>query len=216
MKKITQNGSLIYILTIFLLMSISIICYKPSIFLCIPLLVSPAVMFLQTKVSRYAFMLGAINSILYAIAYAKMTLYATASYSVLVSFPLQLATFFNWSHHTQKRKTDLKQMSHLTLLITVMIIIGGVVLLCMIFSRLNSQYLFFDNCITILGIAATILCMLRYREYTILQILCNSISLIMFFIMLSDDPSKIIWIINASNAVICSYLALKKARNHKK
>lgn len=205
-----------YALIIFLLMLTVIIYYKPSALLCIPLIVSVIVMLLQSRVNRYAFALGASNSILYAIAYAKMTLYSTATYSFLVSFPLQLITFFNWSRHTEKKRTELKKMSLAKKMITAIGILSGFILLYIIFSCLNSQYLFFDNCITILGVIATILCMLRYQEYAILQILSNLISLITFFLMVKEDLSKIIWIINASNAIICSFLTLKNIKSEVK
>ena len=59
----------------FLLIVIAIIHYKPSPFLFIPLLVSAIIMLLQSRVNRYAFIVGAINAILYAIAYMKMSLH---------------------------------------------------------------------------------------------------------------------------------------------
>lgn len=202
-----QNIFLLYPSVVFLLMFTAMIYYKPSIFLCIPLLVSVVIMFLQSRVNRYAFLLGAINSILYAVAYMKMTLYSTAVYAILVSCPLQAITFFNWSNHTQKSTTELKRMSLVTRLKTVGIIIGGFLILYIVFSSMNSKYLFFDNCISILGIAASVLCMLRYQEYTFLQILGAFASLITFFIMVKSDPSKIIWIINSVHSLISTVWA---------
>lgn len=212
MIKKQEAASFVYALIIFLLMLSAIVYYKPTIFLYIPLLVSVAVMFLQSRVNRYAFMLGTINSVLYAIAYMKMTLYSTAMYALIVSCPLQLITFFNWNCHTKQKKTDLRKMSVSTRLKTSGLIIGGFILLYMIFFKLNSQYLFFDNSITILGIVSSVLCMLRFKEYAFLQILCNIISLITFMIMLNSDPSRIIWVINAANSIISSFIALKNIK----
>lgn len=92
MKKI-NNARPVYVFMIYILMIINIIRYKPSAFLYIPLFVSVLVMLLQARVSRYAFLVGGINSVLYMISYIKMSLYAMAIYSISVSFPLQMITF---------------------------------------------------------------------------------------------------------------------------
>lgn len=204
-----KTGSLIYYSAIFLLMLTAIICYKPSPLFFIPLLVSVIIMFLQSKVNRYAFLLGAINSLIYAVAYVKMSLYSTALYAFIVSCPLQLMTFVNWSRHTERQKTELRQMSVFTRLKTAGLMAGGFVLLYVIFYELNSKYLLLDNCISIIGTVASILCLMRFKEYVFLQIVSSCISLMTFIIMLKTEPSRIIWVINAANSVISSYLALK-------
>lgn len=56
-----------------------------------------------------------------------------------------------------------------------------------------------------------------FQEYTLLQIVCNLISLITFLLMLREDPSRIIWVVHATNAVISSALALRRmTKNQKK
>ena len=49
----------------------------------LPLFFSVFIMFLQSRVNRYAFLIGALNSILYAVAYFYMTLYSSAAYALL-------------------------------------------------------------------------------------------------------------------------------------
>lgn len=208
MKRL-KNGHLLYLFIIYVLMIVNIIRYKPSVFLYIPLLVSVLVMFLQSKVNRYAFLVGGINSILYMISYIKMSLYATAVYSITVSFSLQMITFFNWGRHTEKNKTELRKMTPKTKLAVLLSIVFGILFFYVVFSESNSQYRFFDNCVSVFGIVTSILCMLRFKEYSFLQILGNVISLGMFLVMAKDDPVKVIWVINSVNSLISSALAFK-------
>ena len=198
----------IYIFRISMIFIIAgVIYYKPPVFLFLPLLVSTFVMFLQSKVSRYAFLIGALNSILYGIAHIMQTLYSTALYALMVSFPLQFLTFLNWSKNTVGNKTQLRQMStkiRLTILGCIVVVWG---LVFVIFSVLNSKYLLLDISISVMGLLATILCTLRFKEYIFPQLLSNTISFCTYVLMLKEEPSTIIWVINAANALMCSILA---------
>ncbi len=191
----------------FLLIVIGIIHYKPSPLLFIPLLVSAVIMFLQSRVNRYAFVVGAINSVLYAIAYMKMSLYATALYAILVSSPLQVMTFVNWSRYTNQKETKLRKMSAKSRVWLFGGMLVGWLLLYIIFSELNSQYLLLDNSVAVLGAISTVLCALRFKEYTFLQMPTNIISLTTYLMMLEADPSRIIWVISTANATVCTWLA---------
>lgn len=206
---------LIYEIIVLSLMIAGIICYRPPVLTYISLLISMAVMFLQSKVNRYAFLIGALNSILYAVAYVKMQLYATALYALAFSCPLQLITFFNWNRYTNENRTRLREMLLKTRFKTLACIVGGFVLFYIIFRKMNSQYLFWDNCISILGIITSIICMLRFKEYIFLQILSNMVSLLTFITMLESDPSRIIWVVNCINAIISSCIAFKNMKLNK-
>ena len=191
----------------FLLIVIAIIHYKPSPFLFIPLLVSAIIMLLQSRVNRYAFIVGAINAILYAIAYMKMSLHATALYAILVSCPMQVMIFVNWSRYTNQRETKLRKMSVKSRVELFGGMLAGWLLLYMIFSGWNSQYLLLDNSVAVLGTISTVLCALRFKEYTFLQILANAIGFTTYLMMIEVEPSRIIWVISSANAIVCTWLA---------
>jgi len=176
----------------------------------LPLMISICVMFLQANVNRYAFLLGGLNSLLYAFAYCSMTLYTSAAYAVLFSFPLQIVTFFNWKRNSQGTETRTRSLS-----LKGRLLLGGAMFvswlaLCVVFSALGSRYLIWDNTTSVLGIVASILCMLRYSEYTVFQIIGSLISIMMFGAMLQDDPSQIVWLVYTIYAAICSVSALVK------
>jgi len=200
----------------FCLIIAGIIYFRPEPLMFLPVVVSALVMFLQSRVNRYAFFVGAINAVLYTIAYIKMSLYATAAYALLVSGTLQVLAFINWSKHTDKNETDIKSMTWglRIKLLTGMALLWGIIYL--IFAKFNSEYLVLDSTITVLGIIATILSTLRYKEYLPLQILLKAFSLFTYILMLSVDPSRIIWVISGANGIICSFIAIISINRRKK
>ncbi len=211
-----KRAFLIYEIIVLFLMIAGIVYYRPPALTYISLIISMVVMLLQSKVNRYAFFVGAINSVLYSVAYTKMQLYATALHALAFSCPLQFVTFFNWNRNTNKNKTELREMTTKTRLKTIGIMVGGFLILYLIFYKMNSQYLLLDNCISILGSVTAVVCMLCFKEYIFLQILCNIFSFVTFVMMLDTDPSRIIWVINYTNAIICSCMAFKNMNLSKK
>lgn len=95
----------------FILITATALIYSEDGFIIVPLYVSLAIMLLQSKANRYAFLLGGINSLLYAGVYAYTGLYAMAAYAALVSCPLQLVTFLNWSKRPYGNATVFKKLS---------------------------------------------------------------------------------------------------------
>lgn len=210
MEKRKKIITVLYEVAIYAAMLTAIAYYRPSPLLYLPLLISVSVMLLQARVNRYAFLVGALNALLYAVSYIQMSLYATALYAAAVSFPLQCMTFFTWKRHTAAHQTSLQKMTGKARWITLAGMAGGACLLWAVFSQAGSPYWILDNGTALLGIVASVLCLLRYAEYAWIQIACNGISLCNFCLMLPSDPSRIIWVIHAGNSIISSSMALRK------
>ena len=77
----------------------------------LPLFISLVVMLLQAKVNRYAYLLGGLNSILYAVAYFSMGIRESALSALLMSFPLQVITFILWQRKTRGNVTALRKLN---------------------------------------------------------------------------------------------------------
>ncbi len=170
----------------------------------IPLCISCFVMLLQANVNRYAFLFGGLNSIVYAASGISMQLYANALYSFAVSFPLQIVTFINWKKNTHGGKTETKRLSAKNRLLGVLMMLGLWAVLYLIFSRLDSPYMVLDNTASVLGLVTTVLCMLRYSEYAILQLVGGCFSLATYIQLTVDDVSNIVWIIYTGYSLVCT------------
>lgn len=173
----------------------------------LPLCISCFVMFLQARVNRYAFLLGGLNSIIYACSGILMRLYASAASAFFMSFPLQVITFINWSKNTTDGETETKKLGIRARfgLFGGMVALWGV--LFVIFAGLGSPYMVLDNTATVLGVVTTVLCMLRYSEYAILQLVGSCISLVTYIVLTVDDISNIVWIIYTAYSLVCIFLA---------
>jgi len=196
------------------LITICSFIFRENAFVVIPLYVSLFVWFLQSKANKFAFLLGGLNSILYAAVDFFNGLYALAVYDVLVSCTLQVVTFINWNRHSYgKNSTVFKRLSIKQIIFIALI---GAVVWCslyLILSFFKSGYMLFDNTLTLLGITATILCALSYIEYTYLQRLTLVIHLVMYAMMFAEKPIMITHFIFNIYAFICStrgFIKMKK------
>lgn len=178
--------------------------------LVLPLLVSVVVGFLQSKVNRYCFLIGAVNSVFYAVAYYMMTLYATAAYALLVSFPLQIVTFLMWNKKTVNNRTQTRKMTARVraILAVSMVLMWG--MLYLIFHSFGSEYLVFDNTITVIGIVSTVVASLRFAEFAAIQVASSSINSVSYAIMAIGDPTKVVWLVFSIYSATCSAVAFFK------
>ncbi len=173
----------------------------------VPLCISCFVMFLQARVNRFAFLLGGLNSIIYGFTNITMTMYSSAANAFLVSFPLQIITFINWHKNTKNGETETKKLNTKARfgLFGGMVVFWGILFL--IFSFLDSPYIILDNTITVLGFVTTALCLFRYAEYAILQLVGSCVSFVTYVIMTVDDISNIVWIIFTAYSLVCTVIA---------
>jgi len=188
----------------------SAIVFKLSFFKLLPLCISLVVMFLSAQVSRYAFLLGGVNSILYAVSYFSMTLYTSAAYALAISFPLQIITFINWHKKSTGAKTELRRLSRLQLTVSVVLFAAAWVALFFIFFFMGSSYMILDNTSSLLGVAVTILTLLRFKEYAPLQIVSGILTLVLHISVFIDTPSQLPYVIFSLYSIICTVIAVRR------
>ena len=176
----------------------------------LPLYVSLCVGLLQSRVSRTAYLIGACNSLLYAVVYAHFKLYASAAYAVLFSSTIQFATYFRWKSRPQGQSTLFRAMTNRQRLL-----VAGLFGLCwgaawLILSRADSGYRILDISTSLLGILISLLTMLAYFEYAPLMILSGTVNIVLFAAMLRDHPAQITYLIYALYSMVCQIGALKR------
>ena len=176
----------------------------------LPLYVSLCVGLLQSRVSRTAYLIGACNSLLYAVVYAHFKLYASAAYAVLFSSTIQFATYFRWKSRPQGQSTLFRAMTNRQRLL-----VAGLFGLCwgaawLILSRADSGYRILDISTSLLGILISLLTMLAYIEYAPLMILSGTVNIVLFAAMLRDHPAQITYLIYALYSMVCQIGALKR------
>ena len=211
-----QNKILAILLSVtFVLILTTGIIFKQYWLKLLPLFISLIIMALSAKVNRYSFLLGSFNSLLYCYYYFSEGLMSNLLYAILVSFPLQLISFFTWHRKSKGSITELKKMTPLQLVIGITAILAGWATLFTTVSLINgASYSLLDSITTTLGITITILSMLRFSEYALLQIINGMITIFMHVSIFFDGkPENITYIIFSVYSFICVIMAL--VRMHK-
>lgn len=191
----------------FVFITITGIEFKQSLFLRIPLYVSLVIALLQSRVNRYASLLGGINSVIYAAVYVHYHLYASAAYALLLSFPLQIITFIMWSRKPWENSTVLKKLSGKMRIIIAAATIVAWCVICFVLTGTDAKFRELDTAVTVLGIAATILTMLSYYEYTFVMLAGGICTIVLYILMLKDTPEQITYLGFSVYSLICTILA---------
>ena len=187
------------------------IIFRQSPLRIFPLYVSLVISLMQSKVSRYAPLIGSVNSLLYAAVYAYYHLYASMAYAALVSCPLQVITFIRWSRHPWQGSTILKK---LTAKQRIAVSAGSAAVwlaVVVVLNKVGSAHSLLDTTTTILGILATVLTMLSYIEYTVLM-LGQICSIGLYIAMLGTNPEQLTYLIYSVYALICTTAAFVRTR----
>ncbi len=214
----TRNLTADFVITICImgitavLVTVSAVIFKQSAWRTLPLYVSLFIALLQSRVNRFAPLIGSVNSLVYALVYFSYQLYASALYAVLVSCPLQMVTFLRWRRHKRGITTRFRSLTGKQRLV----IFGGAVLafglLYIIMSALGSGYLLLDNAVTLVGIISTVFMMLAYIEYTVLVIIGNLCSISLYITMLAAHPEQLTYLIFSCYSMFCGCIAVYHAR----
>ena len=186
---------------------------KQHFFLMVPLFISLFVMSFQSEANRYGSLMGAINSLIYTAAYTYMGVYGSAASALLLSFPMQLMTFFNWKKHAYKKTVVFKQMSNKMRVASAVGVLVLWAVTALVLYKIKYEYAIFDSILFLLGIIVSVLTMLAYIEYTYLWIVQAVVGLFLNVQMIINDYSQatyFIYGIYALYCVICAFINVRK------
>ncbi len=176
---------------------------KQNFFLMVPLFISLFVMSFQSEANRYGSLMGAINSLIYTAAYTYMGVYGSAVSALLLSFPMQLMTFFNWKKHAYKKTVIFKQMSNKMRIVSTVGVLALWAVVALILYRLKYEYAIFDSILFLLGIVVSVLTLLAYIEYTYLWIVQAVVGLFLNVQMIINDYSQATYFVYGIYALYC-------------
>ncbi len=192
-KKSPFMGVLVSVTAVAIIVSM-IFCFdEPKDFItAMPIFVSLIIMLLQSEANRYAFLLGSLNSLLYAVADSMFTLYSSALSALLISFPIQMLTFIRWNKRKYKDSTVFSKLSWKMRGLCVLIGIGAVIALNFALSGTGSDYLLLDNVSNVIGYFTSIFTFMSFIEYPFLQITGLAIGTVNYFFILADGDLAIV------------------------
>lgn len=216
----TKNNSLskkdifIFILMGFtaVLITVAGVYFKQSFLRILPLYISLVIGLLQSRVNRYASLIGSINSLLYGAVYIYYNLYGSAFSALLFSFPIQLLTFIRWNKNKWEHSTMLRRLSAKQRLLIFAGFIVALIAMWIILPLIGSQYVFLDSVTNILGILIYFLTMFAYVEYTFLMIINGIIGTVLYITMLGETPEITTYLIFSVYSFICIVFAFFQAK----
>lgn len=194
------------------LITLAGIHFNQSFLRILPLYISLIIALLQSRVNRYASLLGSINSLLYGAVYAYYGLYGSAFSAVLFSFPIQLLTFIRWNKNKWKHSTVLRKLTVKQQLLILAGFAAALVAMWIILPLIGSQYVFLDSLTNLLGILIYFLTMFAYVEYTFLMIINGIIGIALYVTMLENTPEMTTYLIFSVYSFICIIFAFFQAK----
>jgi nicotinamide riboside transporter PnuC len=168
----------------------------------LPCLISLSVMLLQSRANRYGFLLGGLNSLLYAVGYYMLGLYSSMAYAVVFSFPMQTATFIRWSRRPYKKSTVMRRAGAKARATAAAVFIVLWTVCYFVLRYFGSSYILFDNTVTLLGTAVTFLTLFAFLEANYISALCAAVNLVMFIVKSFKEPENITYVIYQVYALI--------------
>ncbi|MBR0144840.1 MAG: nicotinamide mononucleotide transporter [Clostridia bacterium] len=188
------------------------IFFHQSFWRILPLYVSMAVALLQSRMNRYASLLGSVNSLVYAAVYFYYRLYASAAYALLVSCPVQAVTFVRWSKKPWGRSTVFRKLSRKARLLLLLgaVLAEGILLLVLFLT--GGSHTLLDSSITLIGIVTALLTMLSYIEYAPLMVLNGILSILLYIMMLGEHPEQTTYLCFTLYSLASSTIAFFRIR----
>lgn len=194
------------------LITVAGIYYRQGFLRILPLYISIVISMLQTRVNRFAYLLGGLNSILYGAVYIYYKLYGSAFSALLFSFPIQLLTFIRWNKHKRGNSTALRKMSNRQRAWVVLGFAAALAAMWFLLPLIGSQYVFLDSATTLLGILIYFLTMFAFIEYTSFMLVNCTINTLLYISMLEAAPETMTYLIYSFYSIACTAFAFFEAR----
>jgi nicotinamide riboside transporter PnuC len=195
-----------------ILITVTGILFHQSFIRILPLYVSLVVGVLQSRANRYASLLGGMNSILYALVYVYLGLYASAGYAILFSFPLQIMTFILWSRRKQGESTKFRKMSWGCRILVLIGYLTCFAILRMVLQAAGSSHQLLDNLTSLTGILISVLTMFAFVEYTWLMLPSGMLSIVLNFATMQTNPEQITYVIFSFYSITCATIQFFRVR----
>lgn len=211
-KKILKPSVLVPIAVMAVLISASGIIFHQNFLRMTPLYISLFVMVLSAQVSRYSYLLGGLNSIIYAVIYLYYGLYAVAAQAFFFSFPMQIITFFRWKKHSEKDNVKFKRMNVCQIVLCIVAYCVAWIGAFFLLKKAGSVYAVLDNTSSLLGIFISVITVFAYIEYTYMMIPSGIINILLNIQVVLNTPEQMPFLIFSVYSLICVSFHFVNAR----
>ena len=175
--------------------------------------------FFTAKANISNFIFAIVNTLVYAIYLFYHKIYGTFALEVLYYMPLNFISWYYWAKHRDKVLTEKTKTRKLTVkqnIITSLVIVLSGLVYHSILVKIGGEVAWLDAFTVSIGIIATILELLRYKEQYVWWIITDIIAVAMYIVHfdLVYLTKKSIYLIMAVIGLI-NWTKLNKERNKK-
>ena len=171
---------------------------KQTLLKTLPTLITLVVQLLLARANRFAFLLGGANALIYGISYLDEGLYFSMISAILISAPIQIYSFFNWSKKkTGANRTELKTLSPRMRIAVLIVTLAAWLTILFGFSGLfkNARLPAFDSFAFVAGTVVSVLAAFRFVESQYLSSFSCALHIVMWTIICTSNPSNINYLI---------------------
>ena len=163
----------------------------------LPMLNTLVIMLLSANANRYTFLFGGINAAIYGIVYLSEHVYFSAISAIVISFPMQLFSFFYWKKRENGGAGTLRVMGWGGRIATLATVAFGS-LACyhlLLPYFMNAAFPAVDVVLFTLGIVITVLTAFCVVEAQYLNVASCVLNLVLWFLISSQNPSNINYLV---------------------
>lgn len=139
--------------------------------------------FFTAKANISNFLFATVNTIVYAIYLVYWHIWGTAALEIVFYIPMNFISWYYWAKHRDQeitQKTKAKRLEMWQNAICAALVIGGAYVYHLILVKIGGEVAWFDAFTLSIGIIATILELLRYREQYVWWIITDIVSVGMY------------------------------------
>ena len=184
----------------------------------LPTMVTLLVMLLNARANRYTFLLGGLNSLVYGYVYFCEGIYFSACSAILMSFPLQMLSFFNWKKHaSDKTGTNFVCLSaKKTVLVLLSLIPAWAIAYFGLGTFIKGNFPVLDCYIFVAGILVTVLQTMRIVQSPYINAVSCVLGLVMWGMITAQSPENINYVfISLYNLIMVTEAAVVWTKKYK-
>ena len=173
------------------------VMYHQPFYKMLPMLNTLVIMLLSANANRYSFLFGGLNAVLYGVVYFSEHIYFSAISAVLISFPMQIFSFFYWNRRTTGASTRLARMRWRGWAIVIGSLVAGYAICYWLLLPffLDAAFPWLDIFTFVLGIVITVMVSLCYVESQYLNVVNCTLGLVLWFMISSQNVSNINYLV---------------------
>ena len=139
--------------------------------------------FLCAKASISNFVFATVNTLVYSVYLIYWHIWGTSALEILFYIPMNFISWVYWAKHRDEvltHKTKAKKLTAAQNILCTAIVIGSAVVYHWILVRVGGEVAWFDAFTLSIGIVATVLELLRYREQYVWWIITDVVTVGMY------------------------------------